>query len=231
MSEAKKYKLIKEYPDSPKLGYIADFTDSNEVVYKEFMDNPKYDLVEYFIDISSCINYPEFWEEVVEEKLCVPIGTKFKYEGNKNFIYTIAAITAYDIEVTWIDSESKIKESVDYTISRANKFFRTGTWIECKPLFKTNDNVDIFEGDTFYFVASTNWGLGEMVASEIGQAKKAIARFSTKEGAEHYIKWTKPTYSATQVIETVADVLKEVGFIKSIALEVSQKIYSKLKLL
>lgn len=46
-----KYKLIKEYPGSPKLGHIIccnDFTHNG-------------------VDRHSCSDYPEFWEEVVEK--------------------------------------------------------------------------------------------------------------------------------------------------------------------
>jgi len=55
----KKYKLVKEYPGSPKLGVIWD---------------------EYSPDYAK---YPEFWEEVVE----YPIGTKV-HNSQTNTIYT-----------------------------------------------------------------------------------------------------------------------------------------------
>lgn len=148
-------------------------------------------------------------EEVKEEKLCVPVGTKFRLRCDNKVIYTITTITNNSIEVTWLGLESKVKENIGYTIPEANNYFKKGHWIECKPLFKTNDNVDIFEGDTFYFVASTSWGVGEMVASDIAQAKQAIARFSTKEAAEKYVDRHKPIYNRVQVNDAILKSLLE----------------------
>lgn len=219
MSEVKKYKLIKGYPNSLELGAEVEFNGS---FYQTKM-SPGCSIHSYRKD--EVEGYPEFWEEVKEEKLCVPVGTKFSV-GKLGSVYRIDAILGRD--KVWVVGEHS---STVYCIESVNHNFNTNYWIKCKPLFKTNNNVDIFEGDTFYFVGAAFWGVGEMVASDIAQAKQAIARFSTKVAAENYIKWNKPAYSAKQVIESVADVLKEVGFIKSIALEVSQKIYSKLKLL
>ena len=52
---AKKYKLIRTYPDSPELGFIAEFTEGMvEVVYSQDTNHPKYDLVDIFISLESC---------------------------------------------------------------------------------------------------------------------------------------------------------------------------------
>lgn len=54
----KKYKLIKEYPGSPKSGYILEQLKNN----KNQDDNYYYNG--YWLDPSK---YPEFWEEVIEK--------------------------------------------------------------------------------------------------------------------------------------------------------------------
>lgn len=56
----KKYKLIKEYPGSPKLGSVIS------------KDNHRIDLNDYTTEDSRYVvympnDYPEFWEEIVEK--------------------------------------------------------------------------------------------------------------------------------------------------------------------
>lgn len=195
MSEVKKYKLIKTYPGSKPLGTVEEVVMYNGMVFTN--------------DASKLYNiYPEFWEEVKEEKLCVPDGTRFKYHADASTVFKIGSTSDTHVVVTWTGSNGTEK-STDFTIYTANESFKNGNWIECKPLFKTNDNIDIFEGDTFYFVASTSWGVGEMVASDIAQARKAIARFSTREAAEKYVDRHKPIYNRVQVNDAILKSLLE----------------------
>ena len=71
-----RYRLIKEYPGSPKLGTI---------VYLETEDNYMTNMENDFKLFPKKIveNYPEFWELVVE----YPIGTKV-HNSQTNTIYT-----------------------------------------------------------------------------------------------------------------------------------------------
>ena len=63
----KKYKLIKEYPGSPKLGQIAlSYTDSKDDVYHYTAPHPKYKSAELAIDKDFVENYPEYWEKLVD---------------------------------------------------------------------------------------------------------------------------------------------------------------------
>ena len=57
----KKYKLIKEYPNSPKLNTeIIDHNDYYEIVDKTI-------LTKGFFIPDDIVKHPEFWEEVVEK--------------------------------------------------------------------------------------------------------------------------------------------------------------------
>lgn len=63
----KKYKLIKEYPGSPKLGQIAlSYTDSKDDVHHYTAPHPKYKSAELAIDKDFVENYPEYWEKLVD---------------------------------------------------------------------------------------------------------------------------------------------------------------------
>lgn len=57
----KKYKLIKEYPGSPKLGQIAECPNEHYMIYQ---NNP-YKV--FGIPKNKVENYPEFWEEIIEK--------------------------------------------------------------------------------------------------------------------------------------------------------------------
>lgn len=58
----KKYKLIKEYPGSPKKGSIATVDESNDFVQS-------YTVGDFTYEFSTNLKaYPEFWEEVEEKK-------------------------------------------------------------------------------------------------------------------------------------------------------------------
>jgi len=61
----RKFKLIKGYPNSPKIGYIKNISSTINNLEREYTD------------------FPEYWEEIIE----YPIGTKV-LNSNTNTIYT-----------------------------------------------------------------------------------------------------------------------------------------------
>ena len=61
-----KYKLIKEFPNSPDLGTITEFPNGN--------------------------SWDEYWELVKEEELNIPLGTKFQTNKGIGTIYTVSEI-------------------------------------------------------------------------------------------------------------------------------------------
>ncbi len=71
-----------------------------------------------------------------------------------------------------------------------------------QPLFTTEDGIDIFEGDVFYFIPLNfnDVGCGKLVARVGSVAECAEKRFSTKEKAEEYINLHKPQYSLHHMV-------------------------------
>lgn len=58
----RKFKLIKNYPDSLlKIGELLIFNENQKVVVKNVRE------FDYEYSLENCINYPEFWKEVVEK--------------------------------------------------------------------------------------------------------------------------------------------------------------------
>lgn len=69
-----------------------------------------------------------------------------------------------------------------------------------KPLFTTEDGVDIYEGDDYYRV-NTNWNLATLTMGERFSNSYAGAKFfSTKEAAEEYIDRNKPVFSKNDIL-------------------------------
>ena len=75
----KTYRLIKKYPNSPKIGTLAKIEGFANSAYPYKTSCGHYCYSENQIE-----NYPEFWEEVIEE---YPIGTKI-HNSQTNTIYT-----------------------------------------------------------------------------------------------------------------------------------------------
>lgn len=180
-----RYKLIKCYPGHEILG--------EEVWYSSTSCSDKWHGTYYYS------KYPEFWEEVIEwtpeEKLSVPIGTKFTVTSafSTDTVYTIDKIIGNRVRVSW-DTDS-INTGTTYSINSANNYFYEGTWRVFFPkvkLFISKDGVDIFKGDKFYILLPNNkldttydfFTANETTPFPPNNGEKY---FSTRESAEEYI--------------------------------------------
>lgn len=114
----KKYKLIKEYPGSPKLGTEIE----KKTIYSDkWMFTRDCNL--FPVTSGTPDDYPEFWEQVIE--LCVPIGTKFKHRGG-NQIYFISKLEDNIVTVSWFKNRCN---TLTYHLKNVNNWFKEGTWI------------------------------------------------------------------------------------------------------
>lgn len=71
-----------------------------------------------------------------------------------------------------------------------------------EPLFTTEDGVDIYKGDTFYYIpACIDWDkpIGSHEAEENVTAYNATVRFYDKKKAEQWVKEHKPQYSKADI--------------------------------
>ena len=206
-----KYKLIKEYPGSPKLGYIY-----NTEQFEEYC------------------NYTEFWEEVVEKDYEIlslvaseknpqhKKGSKFLHNKDYKFknmhptefwdIYSVKRISDNKIFTIGDFYEDLIIEKMFMSVD-GNILTKYKPKIK-EPIFQTEDGVDIFEADNIYWVNINtfekincnkyNDDLGEISIKSLLSKKyecKAIA-FSTKEKAEEFILLNKPCLSVNDIKNT-----------------------------
>lgn len=240
-----KYKLVKEYPGSPKIGYISQKTHDNDLhYYKGITFDPS--------------AYPDYWEKIVEKdyKVLSLISTRddktiITYENGggvygagffesvyKSVDYWVECFTGHnnpwsiysikrlsDGEIFTIGDTIKgyfddknpymitnifISDNDNLVLSNYQKNSshtkgNRSTWLSKnfpqkveikKLLFKTEDGVDIFEGDLFYTVSRnlSKFEIIEIRATVHSKFEKYLD-FSTKEKAEEYIFNNKPCLS------------------------------------
>lgn len=218
----KKYKLIKEYPGSPKLGHIWEMYDNYKGDYHK---------------------QPEFWEEIIEptkvekdyqilsltihdSRLSDMTGYGSEYieallKDRLNKIHSVKRLS--DGEIFTIDDNCEYGIITNIFITREG-YCMTGTktspyscnilYLKHKkqPLFKTEDGVDIFEGDWYFelitpdfYLKSSVWNIlkskGRDNINYDQNYNKLHGRiwFSTEEKAQEYVDLHKPKYSLNDI--------------------------------
>lgn len=214
----RKYRLIKEYPGSPKLNTIL---------------TPK--------ELQYC-NWDEYYEEIVEKdyEILNFISTEnniaqlsyFTCENNftGNNIWKIYSIKRKsDGEIFTIGDKTNggsIKEiclmglvvsnikQPDFIHIVYNHDLKDSIYPDFnnvqklkQPLFTTEDGVDIFEGDIYYKVINDTFQLFIMENASKGESLRSKV-FSTKEKAEEYILMNKPCLSLNDIFKDVEKMRK-----------------------
>lgn len=135
--QSKKYKLVKLYPNSPKLDTIHSHPGGGDW------------LGTYIYDF----NNNEFWQEIKEVKLEVSIGTKFQHHSTKDFVYTIHSVENETVKVVWD------RDTTRYPVNQVNTFFEDGTWIIYKEKeFEILELTSCFnEGDILTNKGKDSW--------------------------------------------------------------------------
>lgn len=250
---SKNYKLIREYPGSPKLGTILpENGTTNGNIFYDKEANPH----RLYID-----KFPHFWQEIVEKeyeilsfivnqsKGVLIIGdtvskTNDSFKGTSSHnrgiiagnseneflskdhwsihsvkrlsdgeIFTVGdKVNCWDgikkIEMIYIlnDSKNKLRFWMkgQYGIEGvSNNKNPSGYTLEHlqkakQPLFTTEDGVDIFEGDSYWYINNMST-VHKTVAKYEGSNSLGLKLFSTKEKAEEYIIMNKPCLSLNDV--------------------------------
>jgi hypothetical protein len=225
---SKKYKLIKAYPGSPKLGAITSSLIFNY-----------------------CANYPEFWEEVIEQDYEI---LSFKLPNTKSLMvgktkqgwYTGVNEVGYNDwrNEEWllknnytIESVKRLSDGTVFTVGDKVIFLSHTTVLEhiclnkqkqvcfkikgCyavlenvfsnndfkhapKPLFTTEDGIDIYLMKKYWCVYPDF--SYENFSANIGSGKeKSYKYFSTEAAAENYIMFNKPCLSVQEICPIIGE--------------------------
>lgn len=224
----KKFKLIKEYPGSPKLNTIVDLERSvnGQIVQGKWC---------YDIDKT-----PEFWEEVVEKdyeivsliegKLIYPCDKYSKDYINQLFntlgvsihsvkrlsdgeVFTVGdSIETGIIKTIFLPNDTSLKEITFHVTNDDEDTYLSEAIKSKQPLFKTEDGVDIYEGDTYYELITPDfhnkpciWNIlpnktrDNINYDQEGNRRNGRIWFSTNETAEEYIMLNKKQFSYLDV--------------------------------
>ena len=124
----KKYKLIKEYPNSPKLGsIIVDTNPNNGARDCWFSDNwGKSGSKAFFIPRSTNPEkHPEFWEEIIEKPIFITEDGVCVFKPGNFFIVDIDTTQDGGNYLCWIVEKLFIKDKGCLPISSCVKIFST----------------------------------------------------------------------------------------------------------
>lgn len=190
----KKFKLIKLYPSSPALGTEVNYSETHQI-YNNNGGNYYTELPKHQVE-----NLLEFWQEIKEVNLEVPIGTKFVNRIGE--LFTIKKVEDDCALIQWNTPNYMISR---IQIEQVNKYFKDGTWVIYKeklPIFLDELGNEVFEGDIFYFVNHMFWDL-EKGKALYGDLRPGIKHFKNKIEALEYIDENKPIFSKKQVEEAL----------------------------
>lgn len=205
-----------------KTGSVAEQRQQqNSSDYKYIVKSEKYDLLpKYLVENSSD------WEEIEDKEYEIltitadernvlekPLENILPYEGDGSLwgywqIHSVKRLS--DNSVFQLGDRVK---GIGFPITKIplNKEGCVVPYLECgnqgvslfyaqkvKPVFFTEDRVEIYEGDEYWFVDSSfNAYWNESIE---GQEKFRINKyFSTKEAAQEYIDQNKPKYSLNDI--------------------------------
>ena len=200
----KSFKLIKEYPGSPKLGTVVNT-----------LNEEGYTIVKVGHTIYPN-QHPEFWEEVETHDIVYRLGEDISH------VVRIKDKVTFAIG-DWVEhpmlgrfpiigfSANKENNSAVY-VRLANALVRLSTIKHVQFAFTAVDGVNLFEGDTYYLVGRggkpidfTNVAIKECrVVFGTGQLHEAScvhngfhywAKFGKRKNAEEFIRVNKPTFS------------------------------------
>lgn len=250
----KKYKLIKKYPGCGKLGTIYTSQWVNAHFFKEF---PEYweEIIEKDFEVMSFYFYGKIYKKTGatnQHYLTKKIYNVFLTE-NKDGILTDEDLEnkKYD-ENHYIHSVKRLSDGEIFTVGDNYQFGAIpGFYIqnnkiyikrkECypslplsmaekvkKPLFKTADGVDIYEGDKVWGIATDVWtpfyqNVRDNPPNKAVTEKWVYGKFSTKEAAEEFILFNKPNLSLNDVFSVYPKYKKDGVTLTNHALELIQK--------
>jgi hypothetical protein len=207
-----KYKLIKEYPNSPELGFITDETMHFPASYPEFWEKIKdWEIHEYY-DLMLIMGHPGIKSvKRLSDNTIFSVGDKVD-----NFYDTIV-----EFEVTKDDNIRAILKRKDI-INTVGLLLNSIKKERKIPILMTEDGVDLFEGDEFWHV-DTYFYNGKGVLNNAFKPLKGYRHFSTEKAAKDWVEMNKPQFSKNDLAK------KGIGFFYVDGQEIWKIDLSKLK--
>jgi hypothetical protein len=198
----RKFKLIKEYPGSPKLAteltpkVDKENTDTNNFYWEGSWFNPN--------------DFSEFWEEVLQKdyeilRTCPIVGTIYSVKRlSDGEVFTVGDIIKVRShgsnkridEIEIIENEPSYSDGIWFQYALGCSHLKNAIKVK-QPIFLTHDGKDIFEGDTVWWVRKDSTSaIGRLVIPPGEKFNSDMtAYFLTREEAEGYIKRNKVLFT------------------------------------
>lgn len=148
--------------------------------------NDMYQTNEMEIEVNSHLGFTIHSVKRLSDGEIFTVGDKYNWKSNKNRTNIIRQILLEDNKILIHDSEY-ISEEYDADLDQIEKVKQ--------PLFTTEDGVDIYKGNTYYYINTGFIGETQEVKNAICPIMKGAYTFSTKQAAEEYIIMNKPCLS------------------------------------
>lgn len=225
-----KYKLIKTYPGSPILNTI--FSVDNDNILES---NTTY--------CSNITKYLEFWKKVDEKdyEIISYISkdriylTNLGFNSNMNSLYNIHSVKrlldgiifSINDDILEQNEHSKIESfkvrgediviKINHQVTKGSSvILLKSNFNHLKPLFRTEDGIDIFNNVYFWYVTPVFTVYKDIVPLKntisnasyenlLAYSKGHHVKFSTKEKAEEYILLNKPQYSLNDILKKLSE--------------------------
>jgi len=216
--------LIKEFPNSPKLGtelYLNIHHNSKIPNYLHWVDQ-----IGVMHKLDSPENYPEFWKKVVEKDYLIKQSSFTRgvktiqsvirlsdgqvFEVRDEIITPISESVCFIYDFLEVDDRIVVSCTHSYLASKMNIDIFSTMQRAYKPILITEDGVEIFEGDEFYYV--DNWFDCWNATTEDEDFRRIFKCFSTKEAADRYVEDNKPMYNKKDILNILTRYLHGKGY-------------------
>lgn len=216
----KKYRLIREYPGSPKLGTILtheelQYCNWNEYYQEVVEKDYKILSLARFCSIKPTItDVSDYGDGYIEALLKCDNARIHSVKRNDGEIFTIgdkvfSEYVNYTINKIGIVND-KCMVSALYDTNNPNGsrlHYNLNNLKKAKqPLFTTEDGVDIFDGDYSYGVHNSKFDIVAIKHINTVYVTDNFIEFSTKEKAEEYILMNKPCLSINDIINNTLNI-------------------------
>jgi len=205
----KKFRLVREYPGSPKLKTIVtkyQFTDF-------YTNNDNFETPENIVE-----NNPEFWEKIIEKPFkilqCIAKKTRILKKETDMHIYQVERLSDNVIftigDVVLVNNKrAKITEIVnienDIHLHMDDvRFINFNDATKLQKAFTTEDGVDMYVGDVYFLIDNTlsrNYQKATAF-SHIGYTENRI-RFAKEQNAITYLTLNKEHLSINDFISII----------------------------
>lgn len=212
---SKQYKLVKEYPGSPELGTIVTFTEEDTGIWakRQFYTYTNSRGVIIECGIITVEKFPEFWKKINNNRdfkvLVINNGEIQSVERlSDGAVFSVGDVIrgyeedpGFTVEHIWDNGWGLVLANYPQNSLGSRSAFLNKATLK-KPLFTTEDGVEVFENDKVFVVHLNSFGAYEKTISKTNVRtyyREGNKCFKSEASAASYILNNKPCLSINDV--------------------------------